>query len=464
MLRKHAWTMTAQMRTNPSRRTLRSREARRGGRHPSASTGTSPAASPPHVSTSTYAWKATGATKRGTAPAGRGTPPAQGRSQGNGPFRARAPPRGSPHYQDKPYPHDDSHCNSLFHASFTANHESDSLIIDDIVHSYPSLALPPFPGSPLHSNRPPFSLVTTLTVKDRAYPYTQDLLALQYTSARHAFIPQLEGMAGIVTPLVPSAWEALLQDHPDQELARYISEGLRRGFYIGYDKDRTRRSAACNMISAAKNPDPVQKYVDNEQAEGRIIGPFTPEETADIHVSRFGVIPKRHQPGKWRLILDLSSPDGMSINDGINKELSSLQYESVDDAARILMGLGKGAMLAKIDIAHAYRNVPVHPTDRYLLGMQWKGETYIDTALPFGLRSAPKIFCALSDALEWILLQAGITSCLHYIDDFLTLGAPNSLECERNLRIITDICRLLGIPLAIEKIEGPIGWIIFLGI
>ena len=170
--------------------------------------------------------------------------------------------------------------------------------------------------------------MTTLTVKDRAYPYTQDLLALQYTSARHAFIPQLEGIASIVTPLVPSAWEVLLQDHPDQELARYISEGRRRGFYIGYDKDRTRRSAACNMISAAKNPDPVQKYVDNEQAEGWIIGPFTPEETADIHVSRFGVIPKRHQPGKWRLILDLSSPDGMSINDGIDKELSSLQYET----------------------------------------------------------------------------------------------------------------------------------------
>ena len=60
-------------------------------------------------------------------------------------------------------------------------------------------------------------------------------------------------------------------------------------------------------------------------------------------------------------------------------------------------------MLAKIDIAHAYRNVPVHPEDRKLLGMQWQGKVYIDTALPFGLRSAPKIFTAISDALEWIL-------------------------------------------------------------
>ena len=56
------------------------------------------------------------------------------------------------------------------------------------------------------------------------------------------------------------------------------------------------------------------------------------------------------------------------------------------------MGLGKGAKLAKIDIAHAYRNVPVHPADRPLLGMQWKDGIYIDTTLPFGLRSTPKIF------------------------------------------------------------------------
>lgn len=361
------------------------------------------------------------------------------------------------------HPHD-SYSNSLFQASFRSHHESDIFMIDDIISYDPPLSLPSFPASLLHANKPPFSLVTTLTFKNQAYPYTQDLLALHRISSQHKFIPQLEGITSIVTPLIPEAWEALLQDHPDQALAKYIAEGLRNGFHIGYNKDKARRSATSNMPSATKNPEPVQKYVDNEVTEQRILGPFTPEEATHIHVSRFGVIPKRHQPGKWRLILDLSSPEGKSINDGIDKEWSSLQYESVDDAARILMGLGRGAMLAKIDIAHAYRNVPVHPTDRYLLGMRWKEGTYVDTALPFGLRSAPKIFCALSDALEWILLQAGITSCLHYIDDFLTLGAPDSPECERNLRIITDICRRLGIPLAIEKVEGPIAWIIFLGI
>ena len=35
---------------------------------------------------------------------------------------------------------------------------------------------------------------------------------------------------------------------------------------------------------------------------------------------------------------------------------------------------------------------------RWLLGMQWKGSVYMDKVLPFGLRSAPKIYNAIADA------------------------------------------------------------------
>lgn len=49
--------------------------------------------------------------------------------------------------------------------------------------------------------------------------------------------------------------------------------------------------------------------------------PFT-----DLHISRFGKVPKSNQPRKWRLILDLASPDGHSVNDGISKTPFSLYY------------------------------------------------------------------------------------------------------------------------------------------
>ena len=119
-----------------------------------------------------------------------------------------------------------------------------------------------------------------------------------------------------------------------------------------------------------------------------------------MYTSPFGVIPKKHKPGKWRLILDLSSPTGLSVNDGIDKDHCSLSYTSIDDVVKCIISQGRGAMLAKIDIKQAYRNVPVHPEDRPLLGMAWNGKVYLDKVLPFGLRSAPIIFSAIADALQ----------------------------------------------------------------
>lgn len=66
-------------------------------------------------------------------------------------------------------------------------------------------------------------------------------------------------------------------------------------------------------------------------------------------------------------IVDLSSPEGKSVNDGISEELS---YVSVDNVVQAVLHKGRRAQL---DIRSAYRIVPVHPEDRWLLGMMWEG-------------------------------------------------------------------------------------------
>ena len=68
--------------------------------------------------------------------------------------------------------------------------------------------------------------------------------------------------------------------------------------------------------------------------------------------------------------------DGMDkelASDGMDKELASVAYTSVDEVAGRVTSLGRGAELVKADVKAAYRNVPVHPRDRWLLGMriQW---------------------------------------------------------------------------------------------
>ena len=67
------------------------------------------------------------------------------------------------------------------------------------------------------------------------------------------------------------------------------------------------------------------------------------------------VIPKGNRTGKWRLIVDLSSPESGSVNEGISQQLCTLTYVSVDDIAAKILELGRGTMLAKLDIQSAYR-------------------------------------------------------------------------------------------------------------
>ena len=61
------------------------------------------------------------------------------------------------------------------------------------------------------------------------------------------------------------------------------------------------------------------------------------------------------------------------MNNGVERELASLSYMPIDDVVTRILEVDKGSWLAKMDIRQAYRHIPVHPYDRDLLGMCWRG-------------------------------------------------------------------------------------------
>ena len=237
------------------------------------------------------------------------------------------------------------------------------------------------------------------------------------------------------------------------------------GFRIGYSRNRAHlRSRSTNHPSALGNMKVVDERIATELAAGRLLGPVAPHLTPLIHTSPLGLVPKAHQSNKWRMICDLSSPLGSSVNDGISSDLCSLRYAKVDDAVNIIRYLGRGTQLVKLDLKDAYGIVPVHPADYHLLGIRWRGNTYVDRALPFGLCSAPKLFNAIADLIAWVLTCQGVKFQLHYLDDFLLLGSPNSQQGSEFLTITEQSLTRLGIPIAVHKIEGPATTLTFLGI
>lgn len=92
------------------------------------------------------------------------------------------------------------------------------------------------------------------------------------------------------------------------------------------------------MPSAEAHAHPIDKFIERETIAGRIVGPLGDEQHPKITVNRMGAIPKS-TPGKWQVIVDLSSSSGHSINDGIGRETCSTRYASVDDAAEMMTKL-----------------------------------------------------------------------------------------------------------------------------
>ena len=86
----------------------------------------------------------------------------------------------------------------------------------------------------------------------------------------------------------------------------------------------------------------------------------------------------------------------------------------MDEVAELVAALGQGTLMAKVDIESAYRLVPVHSQDRPLLGIRLNDCYFCDGMLPFGLRSAPKIFTAVADALEWCICKQGVHHVSHH--------------------------------------------------
>ena len=122
-------------------------------------------------------------------------------------------------------------------------------------------------------------------------------------------------------------------------------------------RDPLHPSPPNNLMSATEMPDVVEEKFGKEIQAGRISGPWETPPFNELIISPLGLVPKK-SPGEFRLIHHLSHPQGRSTNSGISKEISSVQYTSLDDAVNIVMSLGPGCYLAKTDIKSAFRIIP----------------------------------------------------------------------------------------------------------
>jgi hypothetical protein len=71
----------------------------------------------------------------------------------------------------------------------------------------------------------------------------------------------------------------------------------------------------------------------------------------------------------------------------------------------------------------------------------------------------------VADLFHWCLVHNwDVLDLLHYLDDYFTLGPPNSDVCALRLKAIDQAATDIGIPLSPDKCVGPTTSLVFLGI
>ena len=205
--------------------------------------------------------------------------------------------------------------------------------------------------------------------------------------------------------------------------------------------------------------DKVEATLLDELASGN----YLISDTKPRIVSALGAVPKPDSE-ELRLIHDCSMPSGLGVNSYI--EIEKQKFQTIDDAVALLQ---KGYYMAKVDLRHAYRSVPVHPANYQALGLKWKFKgctkyTYLmDTRLPFGGKSAPGIFHRLTQAVRRMMVRRGFTMVVVYLDDFLVIGKSHS-ECQAAYNVLCELLVSLGFHLSSSKVVPPCQCLTFLGV
>ena len=208
------------------------------------------------------------------------------------------------------------------------------------------------------------------------------------------------------------------------------------------------------MQSAFLHLDAVFTALAKEVSNGHTAGPFPSPRIPNLQCSPLGVVPKKD--GTWRLIMDLSSPHGSSINDYISKEDLTLHYVTFDQAPSLVECHRKDSLMAKLNFKHAFQLCPVFADNRELLGIHWQDNFYINLRF---------LFNRLADTFQWLLkTNYHIQDLMHYLDDYFTVGPSNSPVCAHNVQTITHVAPQVGIPMAPNKLVGPTIRLVFLGI
>ena len=254
-------------------------------------------------------------------------------------------------------------------------------------------------------------------------------------------------------------WRALCGDCADFEFVQCV---LTHGLVVLAPADYPAPFAMRNHGSCADDVVVAKfdKLFAKELATSVIALPDEFVQSLGLFVHPLGAIAK--SDGGVRAIHDFSCPADDCLNDHILYAPTKLAKH--DEMFGVLR---KHMYMAKLDLKAFFRHIPIDPHDWRLLAFCWKGTTYVDTRVNFGMRNAPEVAQRFSQiVLEYLRTQIGAEDEIYVFvicDDWLVCS-PDKAACLRFWLFVQDTLRALGFTLNDLKGVGPCWLLVWCGL
>ena len=169
---------------------------------------------------------------------------------------------------------------------------------------------------------------------------------------------------------------------------------------------------------------------------------------------------------KRRVILNLSYPRINSVNDKVTRNLFDgqqflLKFPTVDHIINQIKATEGMVLLAKIDIARAFRNLHVDPADAFKFGIKSQNKYYLDVSAAFGWTHGSSAFQLTSDAISDAMRRQG-RHVFAYIDDYILVATEDLAHS--HFKDLSDLISNLGLPMNPDKKIAPTRRLTCLGI
>ena len=204
--------------------------------------------------------------------------------------------------------------------------------------------------------------------------------------------------------------QLLIESKYDSEESKFILQGFKEGFSIGYNGNQSVKMKSPNLKLTVGTELDLWNKVMKEVKLKRYAGTYLEPPFENFIQSPIGLVPK--DGGKdTRLIFHLSYPrgKGTSLNANTPPELCSVTYPDFLEAVKICLLEGKKCNIARSDLQSAFRNLGILKKHFCWLVMKARspidGKWYffVDKCLPFGSSISCSHFQRVSNCIKHLV-------------------------------------------------------------